>query len=67
MGIVMLCYAHACVRYTIKRYKNNGFVKGTFESPSTNATRITEYQHFVVYNVNDVIWDGPVDLSSEAF
>ena len=47
------------------RYKNNGFVKGTFESPSKNATRITEYQHFAIYN--HVIWDGPVDLSSEAF
>ena len=47
------------------RYKNNGFVKGTFESPSKNATHVTEYQHFAIYN--HVIWDGPVDLSSEAF
>ena len=47
------------------RYTNNGFVKGTFESPSKNATRVPEYQHFAIYN--HVIWDGPVDLSSEAF
>ena len=30
-----------------------------------NATRVTEYQHFAIYN--HVVWDGPVDLSSEAF
>ena len=46
------------------RYKINGFVKGTFESPSTNATNIAEYQHFAIYT--HVILDGPVDLSSEA-
>ena len=46
------------------RYKNKGFVKGTFESPSTNATSITSYQHFAIYN--HIILDGPVDLSSEA-
>ena len=46
------------------RCTNNGFVKGTFESPSTNAKRITEYQHVAIYN--HVILDGPVDLSSEA-
>lgn len=45
--------------------KNNGFAKGTFESPSTHAIRMAEYQHFAIYN--HVIWDGPVDLSSEAF
>ena len=45
-------------------YKNNGFVKGTFEAPSKNATRTTYYQHFAIYN--HVILDGPVDLSSEA-
>ena len=45
-------------------YKNNGFVKGTFESTSKNATLTTSYQHLAIYN--HVILDGPVDLSSEA-
>ena len=41
------------------------FVKGTFESPKKNATRVAEYPHFAIYN--HVIRDGPVDLSSEVF
>ena len=46
------------------RYKNKGFVKGTFELPSKHATCVLKYSPFVIYSYANL--DGSFDLSSEA-